>query len=94
MVRYADFTDEFASGESLAAIGSITVSVWSGNDPSPAIIGPFSIVPNTAGIPAVAQVQVQAGVLGTIYQCMVNGVTSASRVITKTAMLAVKPPMN
>lgn len=91
--RYADFTDELAPGEVLNTAAA-AATVWSGNDPSPAIIGVVTVINNAAGIAAVAKVVVQAGVLGTIYQCVITGTTSGGQTITKTASMAVKPPFN
>lgn len=91
--RFADFTDELTAGETVTAANT-NATVWSGNDLTPAILGATTVVNNTAGIAAVAKVVVQAGVLGTIYQCVVTATTSAGQVLTKTAVIAIKPPIN
>lgn len=93
IVRYADFADELAAGESITLATTI-VQVWSGNDPSPAIILGTTVVANSAGINTVAAVNLQLGVLGTIYQCSITGQTSLGRVIIKSAAIAIRPPFN
>lgn len=91
--RFADFTDELTAGETVNA--AVTVAtVWSGNDNAPAIINATAVIANTAGINAVAKVTIQAGVLGTIYQCVVTATTSLGQTLTKTAAIAIKPPLN
>lgn len=94
IVRYADFADELAAGESLTGPPVVTATVWSGNDPGPGIVNSAGILTNTAGIPAVVAVTLTNGVLGTIYQCVVSCTTSAGRTIIKTATLVIKPPLN
>lgn len=91
--RYADFTDELAVGEFCASVVSVATA-WSGNDPTPAIIGTSTIINNTAGIAAVVQVNVQNGVLGTIYQVVMTCLTNQSHTITKSAVIAIIPPVN
>jgi hypothetical protein len=94
VVRYADFTDELASSELISSAGA-AVTVWSGNDLFPNnIILSLTIIANSAGINAIVQVNLQAGVLGTLYQCVITGNTNQSNHITKTAVLAIKPPLN
>lgn len=94
VVRYADFTDELATGEFVQVV-SITPTVYSGNDPNPAaIVGGSNTLTNYAGVAAVAAVVLTAGVLGTIYQVVVTASTNLARMITKTAAFAIKPPLN
>jgi hypothetical protein len=94
VVRYADCTDELATGESVNVV-TMTSTVYSGNDLNPqAIITGQNILNNYAGVPAVVAVVLSAGVLGTIYQVVVTATTNLARVITKTAALAIKPPLN
>ena len=94
VVRYADFTDELATGEQVNVV-AMTSTVYSGNDPTPqTIIGGQNTLNNYAGVPAVVAVTLAAGVLGTIYQVVVTSTTNLARVITKTAALAIKPPLN
>jgi hypothetical protein len=94
VLRYADFTDELASGESVTGY-SASVSVWSGNDPSPSqIVKSVSLQNNTAGIAAVVAVSLQAGVLGTIYSLLIIATTSLANTIQKSATLAVRIPVN
>lgn len=92
--RYADFTDELANNEIVTSAGA-AVTVYSGNDLAPNnIILSLTIIANTAGVNAVIQVNLQNGVLGTLYQCVVTANTNQSRSITKSAVLAIKPPLN
>lgn len=93
IVRFADFTDELTPGEVVNSAGTV-FTVWSGNDPGPTISSITTVINNTAGFAAVAQVVISAGVLGTIYQCLITAPTSGGRVLTKTAALAIKPPLN
>jgi hypothetical protein len=94
VVRYADFTDELATGVSVNTV-AMTSTVYSGNDPAPqGIIGGQNTLNNYAGVPAVVAVVLAAGVLGTIYQVVVAATTNLARIITKTAALAIKPPLN
>jgi hypothetical protein len=93
LYRYADFADELAPGETLES-ATTSATVLSGNDPAPAIIASTTVINNQGGVATVAQVKVQAGVLGTLYQVIVSGVTSLGNVITKTASLLIKPPLN
>jgi hypothetical protein len=95
VVRYADFTDELATGEALAGAIVTTATVWSGNDPNPQnIVTLTAVLSNYAGVNAVAAVTLSAGVLGTVYQCVVTSQTSAGRNLTKTASFAIKPHLN
>lgn len=91
VLRYADFTDELASGETVAS-ATATCTVWSGNDADPsAAVGASTIINNATGLAAVAQIEVVGGVLGTIYQVVVQATTSAGRKPAKTAYLAIVP---
>lgn len=92
--RYADFTDELAPGEAIPGAACLA-TVWSGNDPTPQnIVGASVAIVNTAGILAVAQITISGGVVGTIYQCEMIAITNFGNHITKTAALAIKPPLN
>jgi hypothetical protein len=91
--RYIDFTDRLAAGEEVINL-AVEVSVWSGNDPSPAIISGVNLLDNTAGIPAVAQLTVTGGVLGTIYEVLVTAATNLANSISKAAAIAIVPPFN
>lgn len=94
VTRYADFTDELGPGESTLGPNCLA-TVWSGNDPSPQnIVGTTSVIANTAGILAVGVIVLQGGVVGTIYQCVMTAITNLGNHITKTAALAIKPPLN
>jgi hypothetical protein len=93
IIRYADFTDELAFAELLNSAGCVA-TVWSGNDPVPTLTTSVALANNSAGVSAVAVVTLAGGVLGTIYQCVVTGVTNLNRVITKSAALAIRPPLN
>ena len=95
VVRYADFTDELnvAGGEHLTSV-VVAATVYSGNDPAPAaIVSGSQIIDNSAGVESVVAVTLQAGGVGTLYQCVVTGTSSLGQQITKTAVLAVKPPL-
>lgn len=89
VLRYADFTDELAAGETVSG-ATCALTVWSGDDSSPPTVT-TTVINNTAGIAAVAQCSVPAGVLGTIYQALVTATTSLSNVYQKAAYLAVVP---
>lgn len=91
--RFADFTDELTAGEVVNSAATVA-TVWSGNDAAPNILGVTTVVNNTAGIAAVAKVVIQNGVLGTIYQCVITAPTSLGQTLTKTAVIAIKPPIN
>jgi hypothetical protein len=101
VLRYADFTDELATGESLTSV-AVSTTVWSGNDPAaqggdadlPSLNISITIMNNYAGVAAVAAAQVTGGILGTIYQVVLTGTTNNGHLITKTAALAIKPPLN
>jgi len=89
VLRYADFTDELAAGETVAS-GTCVLTVWSGDDPSPPVTT-VTVIENTAGLDAVLQVQIPGGVTGTIYSALCSATTSAGRVYQKGAYLAVVP---
>lgn len=94
VARYADFTDELKVGEAIPG-GACLATVWSGNDSSPQnIIGTVTAITNSAGILAVVQVTVEAGVVGTLYQCLVTAMTNLGHTLTKTAVIAITPPLN
>lgn len=92
IIRYADFTDELAVNETVTS-ATCVATVYSGNDPSPAIVQSTAVINNAAGIAAIAVVTLTGGILGTLYQCLVTGITTAGRTITKSAILAIKPPL-
>ena len=89
VLRYADFTDELAAGETITG-GICGLSVWSGNDPSPPVTT-VTVIENTAGLDAVLEVQIPGGVTGTIYSALCSATTSAGRVYQKGAYLAIVP---
>lgn len=90
VVRYADFTDQLASGESVESAAA-TVTVWSGDDPSPqTTVAPTIVLQeNSAGVTAIAAVTINGGVLGTIYAVFIQAVTSAENKPIKAAYLAI-----
>lgn len=94
VVRYADFADELAAGETVTTFNATAVTVYSGNDPGVTLTVAPNVVDNAAGLPTVLSCLVSAGVLGAIYQVVLSANTSAGRIITKTALVAVKPPYN
>jgi len=89
VLRYADFTDELAAGETVSS-GTCVLTVWSGDDPSPPE-ATATVIENTAGLDAVLEVQIPGGVTGTIYSALCSATTSASRVYQKGAYLAIVP---
>src|SRR5215469_9764556 len=86
VLRYADFTDELAAGDSLSG-GSCVLTVWSGNDPAPPATA-VTLMQNAAGLEAVMQVKIAGGVLGTVYQALCSGNTAAGLNYQKAAYLA------
>lgn len=94
VIRYADFTDELAVGETIPG-GACLATVWSGNDPTPQnIVGTTGTVANAAGVACIVTVQILGGVVGTLYQCVIIAISNLGNHITKTAVIAIKPPLN
>lgn len=81
-----DFSAFLAAGQSLSSV-SVSVSVYSGSDPTPSAVVASSSVSGSTALVAYG-----AGVAGTIYNILVNGTTaSPAGVIPVQYFLAVIP---
>ena len=79
-----DFSSQLAAGETISTAG-VTVSVWSGTDPSPG-----SLVSGAASIAAgVVSQAIQGGVSGVIYTLLCQVTTSLGQTLNMSGFLAV-----